>query len=278
MLCSKLATRKDGFQFPCGQCLNCRVNFRRDWQSRLLLEAASHDYSAFVTFTLRDVGTPHVLSKGVVRGLVSKLSETHEFRYFIRAEYGTKYGRAHYHAHLFSDRLFTRAQLESAWPFGSIDIGNTEPASLDYVLGYLLKPKKLVSWPIEHRYPEFRSFSKGLGKLALPHLLIDGTELPREFKAFGRTWPIGRYLRERAKKMGLTISERKVVTLERLEAQALRAMLPVGKFTTEEYEAAKTKMNVDRKDRLIKLQQRAIRAAYLEKHGHVPKGNKNETF
>lgn len=278
MLCAKLATRRDGFKFPCGQCQNCRINKRRDWQARLLLEAASHAHSVFVTLTFRDVGTPHILRRSDVRSFVLRLSEVQSLRFFAAAEYGTKLGRAHYHIHLFSDRPFIDANINRCWPFGSVHIGNTEPASLDYTLGYLLKASKEVRWPVEIRYPEFRAFSKGIGKLALPHLLIDGTELPREFKVFGRKWPIGRYLRDRAKKMGFTVTDRHEITLERLEAQAVRALLSDPSLTPEEMTDIYDTLQRRRAEKSALLQKKAIRAAYLEKHGHVKKVNPHETF
>lgn len=279
MLCAKLSTRNDGFKFPCGQCLNCRVNQRRAWQARLLLEAASHAYGIFATLTFRDVGTPSPLRRSDIKTFTKALSSNvGHFVYFCAGEYGSKLGRAHYHIHLFSDYPILDSHVSLAWPFGSVHIGDTEPASLDYTLGYLLKQSKVIRWPIEIRYPEFRSFTKGIGKTALPHLLIDGTELPREFRVFGRTWPIPRYLRERAKKLGFTVSERESVKLEALEARAMRVVLGDSSLSEEQVAAAYEKYWEAKKVKSAQLQKKAIRAAYLQMHGHVKKGNSNETF
>lgn len=279
MLCARLATRKDGFQFPCGQCQNCRINKRRDWQARLLLEAATHENSVFVTLTFADVGTPQVLRRAHIHSFTRNLHQSvPSFRYFGAAEYGTKIGRAHYHLHIFSDTPIFTDQLCKAWPCGHVHVGNTEPESIDYVLGYLLKASKVPRWPIELQFPEFRIYSQGMGKNALSHLLIDGTELPREFKVFGRKWPIGRYLRDRAKKMGYTISERDCVTLERFEAQAMRSLLSNQALLPEQAEKAYQEFHEKRQLKSKQLQQKAIRAAYLEQHGHVKKANNHETF
>lgn len=279
MLCAKLATLKDGSKFPCGQCANCKINKRREWQARLLLEAASHENGIFLTLTTADAGTPHVLRKDYLRDFFAALRENYpDLRYFGAGEYGTLTGRGHYHAHLFNNGLITKAHISQAWPFGRIHIGDTEPASLDYVLGYLLKNKQAPRWPVELCFPEFRIFSKGIAKHALPHLLIDGTELPREFKVFGRTWPIGRYLRDRAKKMGFTVSERRVVILQALEAKAMRSLLSRPNLTQEEIADLYRKFTDDRNLKSAELQKRAIRAAYMQNHGHVQKANKHETF
>lgn len=281
MLCSKLATRGDGFQFPCGQCLNCKINKRRDWQARLLLEAASHDYGIFVTFTYNnDFGPPPPLLKSHAKFLLASLHIYYPYlRYYLVGEYGGKGGRTHFHAHLFSQIPVLDSVLRKVWIFGSIHVGDTEPASLDYVLGYLLKGSKLIRWPIEHRFPEFRITSKGMGKLALPHLLIDGTELPREFKVFGRTWPVGRYLRDRAKKMGFSVSDTKEKQLEKYEAQTMRALLKNPHASKEDIDAIYKKFVDDKKLKSKILQKKAIRAAYMQEHGYSKMRIKdNETF
>lgn len=279
MLCAKLATRRDGFKFPCGQCANCRINKRREWQARLLLEAASHAYGSFVTLTFADFGCPSVLRKVDAKAFIKKLSVLYpDLRYYLIGEYGTLTGRAHFHVHLFTSVPVLDSALRDCWTVGRIHVGDTEPASLDYVLGYLLKGTKVIRWPVEKQFPEFRMFSKGMGKLALPHLLIDGTELPREFKVFSRTWPIGRYLRDRAKKMGYTVSETSTKKLEALEARALSSLLIREDATPEEIEKLYADFWEQRNAKAKVLQQKAIRAAYLQEHGHVKKGNANETF
>ena len=50
MLCSN-PYMKDGVSFGCGQCKGCRVNKRRQWTHRILLESMCHESSAFVTLT-----------------------------------------------------------------------------------------------------------------------------------------------------------------------------------------------------------------------------------
>lgn len=279
MLCSKLATRKDGFQFPCGQCLNCKINRRRDWQSRLLLEAASHKYAAFATFTFEDRGIRTILRRSDVKWLMRQLRFHYpSLRHFTAAEYGDKFGRAHYHCALFSDVPLLESVIRSCWPFGSVDVGNVEPSSLDYMLGYILKDKKAIPWAVESRFPEFRAFSPGMGKFAISHLLIDGCILPREFRVFNRKWPIGRYLRDRAKKMGYEISPTETQKLEEYDAQIMRVMLDNPSLSLTEsqkiYESFWQKQN--EKKQLI--QKKAIRDAYKQSHGHIKGRIKSETF
>lgn len=278
MLCSKLASRKDGICFPCGQCLNCRINKRRNWQARLLLEAASHGYNAFVTVTFRDVGTPQFLRRSDVRFFVRNLRKSNpDVRYFAAGEYGTKKGRAHYHFNLFSKRPLLDHLIREAWPFGSVHIGDCEPASLDYALGYLLKGRKSVPWPIEIRYPEFRSFSKGIGQFAFDSITVAGL-LPREFRVFGRTWPIGRYFRLKAERAGVALDETKQVKLEKYEAETMRAVLNNPKLSQEEITQLYDSFLESRKKKLEVLKKKAIRDAYKERHGISLLRKPDETF
>lgn len=280
MLCLKMATRGDGFQFPCGQCQNCRINKRREWQARLLLEAASHAFSAFLTLTFSDRGILPVLRKTDLKFFFRALRKNYpDVRHFSVGEYGSRTGRAHYHSHVFSSVPIPDCVFHTCWPYGNVHVGDTEPASLDYVLGYLLKPKTDFRWPVETRFPEFRAFSRGMAKDALGHLLIDGTELSREFSVFSKKWPVGRYLRDRAKKMGFTVSERKETRLEAFEAQAMRGLLSRPGISQENYEKIYDEFWQQKKLKSQELQKKAIRAAYKNMHGHDQhKVIKNETL
>ncbi|AZL82751.1 replication initiator protein [Apis mellifera associated microvirus 48] len=279
MKCIKLATRTDGFQFPCGQCKNCRINHRRDWQSRLLLEASSHAHSCFVTLTFADTGIPPILRRSDLKRFFRALRVyIPDARHFSVGEYGKRFGRAHYHTHIFSNVPVLATHLAACWPFGHVDIGDTEPASLDYTLGYLLKDKRSNVWPIESRFPEFRAFSPGIGKMALPHLLIDGNLLPREYKVFGNLWPVSRYLRQRAKKMGFDVSQTEEKRLEEFEAQQMRAVLRNPSLTQAEVSTLYDGFVKKRQEKLEVLKKKAIRDAYRQIHGHVKTRSKNETF
>lgn len=61
MLCKKMVVSK-GILHPCGQCLFCRINSKREWISRLLLEAASHPVNQFWTLTYEAENLPTCLA------------------------------------------------------------------------------------------------------------------------------------------------------------------------------------------------------------------------
>lgn len=57
MLCKKMVQSR-GVLHPCGQCTFCRINSKREWISRLLLEAACHPYNQFWTLTYEEESLP----------------------------------------------------------------------------------------------------------------------------------------------------------------------------------------------------------------------------
>lgn len=61
MLCKKMVQSK-GVVHPCGQCTFCRINRKRDWISRLLLEAACHPINQFWTLTYEEETLPTELA------------------------------------------------------------------------------------------------------------------------------------------------------------------------------------------------------------------------
>lgn len=303
MKCEKLATREDGYQFPCGQCASCRINRKREWQARLLLEAAVSRFSAFVTFTLEVPDAKKeeyctYLDKRVVQLFLKRLRKRvpeNRIRYLVVGEYGEKYGRAHYHALLFSSLPLHSAVLRDAWAQGNIDIGDVQPESIDYVLAYCLKSsselsrEKLERWDRDRRnaHPEFRLFSQGLGKAALPNLCVPDREsgeliLQREFRVLGKSWPIGRYFRDRHRGGSATaqhnagqndsVAERRETAIERMLYEELRS-LPVGSAA---YQEQRAKIAARKAEQLELLQRKAVRDYYRNLHGHMRK--RNETF
>ena len=50
--------------YPCGQCIACRLRKRQEWTFRILLEMRSYQYSYFVTLTYNDEVIPE---KGSLR-------------------------------------------------------------------------------------------------------------------------------------------------------------------------------------------------------------------
>lgn len=203
MLCKELVTSK-GTVHPCGQCLFCRINHKRDWISRLLLEAACHEKNQFWTLTYEDERLPTVLGPGFpglsesTNGLPESSRRTslavaaqtgtlfkpdlanffkrvrkdgHKIRYYAIGEYGERLGRPHYHVLAFGVALF-EDELRKLWGHGHIHIGDVESASVNYCVEYALKFGKARSLIDLRRIPEFSVMSRspGIGSFALGEL------------------------------------------------------------------------------------------------------------
>nr|CAI9750321.1 replication initiation protein [Cressdnaviricota sp.] len=222
--------KADGIPFPCGQCLSCRINKRRVWTLRLMLENYYHEKACFVTLTYRDDDLPFDLCSGVpvlekrdcqlwLKRLRKRFNGT-EVRYYLAGEYGTRSKRPHYHAILFGigpeqlDPQFFLyggksggekglekrvTPLSKTWSFGLVHVGEVTRQSIQYVAGYVTKKftKKGDGY-----VPEFSLMSRrpGIGSQAVGQIaavlqqynLEERTQ--RQLRIDGKKWPLGRYL------------------------------------------------------------------------------------
>lgn len=163
--------------FPCGQCLPCRINKRRIWAHRIILESLFHDSSVFLTLTYSDdhipqgdffhprtgqVYAPFSVNPEEHRLFMNKLrfhfkdQFDRELRFYMVGEYGEKTQRPHYHYVLFGyprcvdgaryvGRRFISCRcprcdfLRNIWGKGEIFLGELNVDSANYVAGYVTK-------------------------------------------------------------------------------------------------------------------------------------------
>ena len=215
--------------FGCGQCLPCRINLRRIWSSRIMLEASLHGDNGFLTLTYDDDHLPSGASLDP-RGLqkfwkrLRKKLPTGSLRFYAVGEYGDQTDRPHYHAALFGfscagkiQRLETglrcfceRCELvREAWQQGNITVDELNDTTAAYIAGYVVK--KMTSHDdsrLNGRHPEFSRMSQGIARGAVGTI---GDALRSEFgyKAFQfgdvpaslnrgtDRVPLGRYLRRK---------------------------------------------------------------------------------
>lgn len=95
------------FELPCGQCLGCRSEKRRQWAIRCTHEASLYEKNCFITLTYDDANLPkdqslvfEHLQKFMKR--LRKSLYPKKIKYFACGEYGDKYKRPHYHAIIFN--------------------------------------------------------------------------------------------------------------------------------------------------------------------------------
>jgi len=149
MLCIK-PFRKPSVEFGCGQCLSCRINRRRTWAGRILLESLACKESAFVTLTYAPEHLPQngSLSKAHWREFTKGIG----LRYFGCGEYGRQGNRPHYHLVLFGiDAAAAEALALKRWRYGFVCVRPFVREHAEYVAGYVVKK---LTRPDDVRLPE----------------------------------------------------------------------------------------------------------------------------
>jgi len=144
-------------------------------------ELDQHKDSMFVTLTYSDDYLPenYSIKKTHAQKWLKRLRKNigdKRIRYFLCGEYGTQTQRPHYHTIIYGLGLKDRQSVIETWPYcdwtqPSIlnkSFGLVEPASIQYVAGYVLK--KLNDQDTDLLYTQtgreacFRLSSQGLGR------------------------------------------------------------------------------------------------------------------
>lgn len=150
----------NSFFLPCSKCIGCRLNYSRNWAIRCMHEASLHESNSFITLTYSPENVPkngsldvEVLKKFLKR-LRKRLSVNGiKIRFFAAGEYGSKFGRPHYHLCIFGydfpDKYFFKMSngialyrsplLEKCWKFGFSSVGTLTFDSASYVARYITK-------------------------------------------------------------------------------------------------------------------------------------------
>ena len=209
-------TNKPNFRYPCGGCVNCRINKAREWTGRLLMEQRNPQnapFQMFVTLTYDNGHLPadgHLQPDELNQFIRSTRSSCGQFRYFAVGEYGEEKGRPHYHLLVYPGKETDINNFTKSWTKGRTQNVPAGAGSLRYVAGYCVKG---LSQEGKNRAlkgaPEFARMSKrpGLGfnyiePLALQYETASGSEylaqfgdICRTFTIDGQTYPLGKTMR-----------------------------------------------------------------------------------
>lgn len=220
MMCGYMIERNGRF-VPCGQCMPCRINKKREWVGKMLLEHAhSPVQGTFATLTYNPQHHPENGSLDVteLQRYIKRLRKrVGSFRYFGVGEYGSKTWRPHYHVVLFGlpAHVFEKP-IRDAWSvdgeeIGFVQVGEVTRASISYVAGYTTKKMTANDHPELHgRKPEFSVMSKkpAIGYGGINHLiellmtktgsaaLAEMEDVPNTFRIEGKVYPISQYWRQ----------------------------------------------------------------------------------
>lgn len=183
----------------------CRLNRRRLWATRLMLETFQHEASYFVTLTYSEEvysngGCVSVREAQLFLKRLRKANEKVRLRYYVVGEYGERTGRPHFHLALFGLRDGCSSVAE-AWGKGHVHVGLITPESAGYLVGYVTKScTRGGDARLKGRCPEFArmSLKPGIGAGAA-QVLADaaGEELPSVIRMKGKLFPIGRYVQRK---------------------------------------------------------------------------------
>lgn len=204
-----------GGAYGCGQCTPCRVQKRRIWKTRIILESQQFTDNQFLTLTYSDEALPLILS-GTSGTILPTLYPRHlqlflkrlrrdyptKLRFFAVGEYGDQTFRPHYHVGIFglqpcrngltrtshTGRRLALACCDTCqlvakyWGRGDIEVRGLDASKCEYLARYVTKKMtKKEDARLLNRHPEFSRQSRrpGIGKAAMAGL---ATEITKWFK------------------------------------------------------------------------------------------------
>lgn len=250
--------------YGCGQCIPCRINRRRIWTHRLMLEGALHEEKCFVTLTYSDEALPlgGTLVPEHLRDWLKRLRraiEPRKVRYYGCGEYGDETKRPHYHVCLFGypNCVYGRSiyserkrnccehcdRVRETWGFGNVQVAAFEEGSARYTAGYVVKKlTKEGDALLEGRKPEFArmSLKPGIGGDvvdAVAEVLLRyecvGVDVPNALRHGSKEYPLGRYIMRRLR---MKVGRDEKVPQEILDkiASELRPMFLAARASSEE--------------------------------------------
>lgn len=163
--CEWKRTIKDAQGFErvvrCNRCGNCRVIRQLGWTLRLCLEQRSTGAATFVTTTYEEAQRPGFLRYSDMQSCLRRLRKSFQkpVRFFCCGQYGTKYGREHWHTIFYGVSPVEMAGLfrtslsaipgqdpqalavspTALWPHGSTHIAPFHLNRAKYVSKYVLR-------------------------------------------------------------------------------------------------------------------------------------------
>lgn len=144
-------------EFPCKRCMECRIRYTMEWKTRMIHESKYHEHNQFLNLTYSDENLPYgrdLVYQHVQTFLKAVRKNYGPVRFFCAGEYGSDRGRPHWHLIIYSlnltdlersgtgsrgDPLYSSAKLEELWGKGRVWVGEVNPTTCAYVVGYALK-------------------------------------------------------------------------------------------------------------------------------------------
>ena len=217
----------------CGQCIECRLAYSREWAIRITHEQQMHKVSCMLNLTYNDAWLPEYgqLFKDDLQRFFKRLRKAgFKFRYVASGEYGDETRRPHFHIALFGvdfaddrcvfgravggDRTYISNAVSRVWTKGNHLIGTLNFESAAYIARYILKkikgkqqPEPLykdeVTGEIVLPNPEFMLMSKGIGRSWFSdYFMTDVFPHASVITAQGTRAPVPRFYKNLLKEVG----------------------------------------------------------------------------
>lgn len=187
---------------PCGKCSECLKERRRVWLFRLVQESYYSVSTFFTTLSFDDNKCAPRLLKSDLQLLFKRLRKSgYVFSYYAIGEFGSKFGRPHYHVLFFlkddCDLVSFHSELQSQWKYGFVDATRANIKRLNYITHYHIRPKTNDKYSDQKG---FQLFSKGLGCQYMTDEVIENirksaSNIVEDFE--GRTCSLPRYYRKK---------------------------------------------------------------------------------
>jgi len=208
----------------CSHCINCKIHRAQEWCLRLEMESKYWQDCCFVTLTYNDENLPRHIIDGHLFYTDEEIKEHPELsyiyeptlhdkhltlffkrlrkqleskiRYYAVGEYGTRFGRPHYHMIIFglSGTVANAQLIAKCWNYGFVDVRHFFKETCSYIAGYVQK-KLYGREKYLFKLPEFMRCSQHLGEQWLfdhinefdnehPYINHNGFQygIPRQFR------------------------------------------------------------------------------------------------
>ena len=244
-MCTSLWSHPTHGPLKCGQCIECRLAYSREWAIRITHEQMMHEESCMLNLTYDDDHLPQhgQLWKDDLQRFFKRMRKAGmKFKYVASGEYGEKTRRPHFHIALFGmdfnsdrvlfgrsangDRTFISPSVAKHWadangfPIGNHLIGELNFESAAYIARYILKKikasDKLMPLPLYQDKetgelifpnPEFMIMSKGISKgWFRDYFMSDVFPTGSIITSQGSRAPVPRYYKNLLKELGHDLS------------------------------------------------------------------------
>lgn len=183
---NKIILKEKNIEVPCGKCLNCLNNKKKEKALRFIQEMNNYKFKLFITLTMDEVRATRsksgrtTIDKDMFKKYIMKLqywekkynmkiTKNDSMKYISCGEYGERTQRAHYHIVLLTN-AFIHHKIKTCWQLGHVEMEAVRDVrAIYYTAGYTDKKVKTYfkdkyKKDLDDREIAFLKVSRGNGK------------------------------------------------------------------------------------------------------------------